>query len=231
MGFSLWVCPTFGVVVQQNRKSPSTVLTAHNGTGNRTFMCNRWLLVLYYIGCEKQRQYLCCSHMPINGFHHDLVQLYSWNKVIIIIIHSENQHVTQSNANLLAHQQSTMLLAFQYKQYDKSVQYQIQIHWNQTKLTHHGFQETTNADRAWDLTVFVDLINFDSFIRNRFEFEDIMLINFATDDQDVLVKNSLLKPVYKGRIYKKMKLWFYHSHRGETANPVLTRNVDMCTKA
>ena len=58
-----------------------------------------------------------------------------------------------------------------------------------------------------------------------------MLINFATDDQDVLVKNSLLKPVYKGRIYKKMKLWFYHSHRGETANPVLTRNVDMCTKA
>ena len=28
------------MVVQQNRKSPSTVLTAHNGTGNRTFMCN-----------------------------------------------------------------------------------------------------------------------------------------------------------------------------------------------
>ena len=29
------------MVVQQNRKSPSTVLTAHNSTGNRTFMCNR----------------------------------------------------------------------------------------------------------------------------------------------------------------------------------------------
>ena len=28
------------MVVQQNRKSPSTVLTAHNSTGNRTFMCN-----------------------------------------------------------------------------------------------------------------------------------------------------------------------------------------------
>ena len=41
MGFSLWVCPTFGEIVQQNRKSPSTVLTAHNSTGNRTFMRNR----------------------------------------------------------------------------------------------------------------------------------------------------------------------------------------------
>ena len=40
MGFSLWVCPTFGVIVQQNRKSPSTILTAHNSTGNRTFRCN-----------------------------------------------------------------------------------------------------------------------------------------------------------------------------------------------
>ena len=29
------------MIVQQNRKLPSTVLTAHNGTGNRTFMCNR----------------------------------------------------------------------------------------------------------------------------------------------------------------------------------------------
>ena len=28
------------MVVQQNRKSPSTVLTAHNSTGNRTSMCN-----------------------------------------------------------------------------------------------------------------------------------------------------------------------------------------------
>ena len=36
----MWVCPTIGVIVQQNRKSPSTVLTAHNSTGNRTFMCN-----------------------------------------------------------------------------------------------------------------------------------------------------------------------------------------------
>ena len=40
MGFSLWVCPTFGEIVQQNQKSPSTVLTAHNSTGNRTFMRN-----------------------------------------------------------------------------------------------------------------------------------------------------------------------------------------------
>ena len=31
------------MIVQQNRKSPSTVLTAHNGTGNRTFMCNTML--------------------------------------------------------------------------------------------------------------------------------------------------------------------------------------------
>ena len=30
------------MIVQQNRKSPSTVLTAHNGTGNRTFMCQKW---------------------------------------------------------------------------------------------------------------------------------------------------------------------------------------------
>ena len=29
------------MVVQQNRKSPSTVLTAHNSTGNRNSMCNR----------------------------------------------------------------------------------------------------------------------------------------------------------------------------------------------
>ena len=28
------------MVVQQSRKSPSTVLTANNSTGNRTFMCN-----------------------------------------------------------------------------------------------------------------------------------------------------------------------------------------------
>ena len=66
-----------------------------------------------------------------------------------------------------------------------------------------GFQETANADSAWDLTVFADLINFANFIRNRFEFEDIMLINFATDGQDVLVKHSLLKPVYKGQTNKK----------------------------
>ena len=30
------------MIVQQNRKSPSTVLTAHNSTGNRTSMCNTW---------------------------------------------------------------------------------------------------------------------------------------------------------------------------------------------
>ena len=39
--FALWVCPTFGEIIQQNRKSPSSVLTAHNNTGNRTFMCNK----------------------------------------------------------------------------------------------------------------------------------------------------------------------------------------------
>ena len=33
------------MVVQQNRKSPSTVLTAHNSTGNRTFMCNSPVLL------------------------------------------------------------------------------------------------------------------------------------------------------------------------------------------
>ena len=31
--------------MQQNRKSPSTVLTAHNSTGNRTFMCNICLML------------------------------------------------------------------------------------------------------------------------------------------------------------------------------------------
>ena len=41
LGFSLWVCPTFGEIIQQNRKSPSTVLSAHNSTGNRTSMCNK----------------------------------------------------------------------------------------------------------------------------------------------------------------------------------------------
>ena len=29
------------MVVQQNRKSPSTVLTANNSTGDRTSMCNK----------------------------------------------------------------------------------------------------------------------------------------------------------------------------------------------
>ena len=61
-----------------------------------------------------------------------------------------------------------------------------------------AFQETAYSDRAWDLKVFANLINFANFIRNRFEFKDIMLINFATDGQDVLVKNSLLILVYKG---------------------------------
>ena len=36
----MWVCPTFGEIIQQNRKSPSTALTAHDSTGNRTVMCN-----------------------------------------------------------------------------------------------------------------------------------------------------------------------------------------------
>ena len=47
-----------------------------------------------------------------------------------------------------------------------------------------AFQETANSDRAWDLTVFANLINFANFIKKRFEFDDIMLINFATDVQD-----------------------------------------------
>ena len=54
---------------------------------------------------------------------------------------------------------------------------------------------------TWDLTVFADLINFASFIRNRFEFEDILLI-FPTDGKEVLVRKSLLKPVYKGHTNK-----------------------------
>ena len=41
LGFSLGVCPTFGEIIQQNQKSPSTGLTAHNSTGNRTAMCNK----------------------------------------------------------------------------------------------------------------------------------------------------------------------------------------------
>ena len=81
MGFSLWVCPTFGVVVQQNRKSPSTVLTAHN---NRTFMCNRCCVFYFWCSCFcyrikcDQRQLLkplkplvyccilCCSHTMLS---------------------------------------------------------------------------------------------------------------------------------------------------------------------
>ena len=55
-----------------------------------------------------------------------------------------------------------------------------------------GFQETANAGRARDLTALADLINFASFIRNRFE--DIKLINFATESQDVYVKKCMPKP-------------------------------------
>ena len=66
-----------------------------------------------------------------------------------------------------------------------------------------GFQETANAVELEILRYFADLINFANFIGNRFEFDDIMLINFATDGQDVLVKNSLLKPIYEGQTNKK----------------------------
>ena len=41
------------MVVQRNRKSPSTVLTAHNSTGNRTSMCNNgisWKLEGSFVG-------------------------------------------------------------------------------------------------------------------------------------------------------------------------------------
>ena len=39
------------MIVQQNRKSPSTVLTAHNSTGDRTFMCNNIKVIdsLYFL--------------------------------------------------------------------------------------------------------------------------------------------------------------------------------------
>ena len=67
----------------------------------------------------------------------------------------------------------------------------------------HGFSRELIQIEPWDLTVFANLIKFANFIRNRFEFEDIMLINFVTDGQDLLVKNSLLKPVYKGQTNKK----------------------------
>ena len=88
------------------------------------------------------------------------------------------------------------------------------------------FQETANADRAWDLTVFADLINFANFIRNRLEFEDIISINFAADGQDVLVKNSLLKPVYQGQINKKSEtliLPFPSRRDGKSCSPVELR--------
>ena len=65
-----------------------------------------------------------------------------------------------------------------------------------------GFQETANAVELEILRYFAALIKFANFIENRFEFDDIMLIYFATDGQDVLVKNSLLKPIYKGQTNK-----------------------------
>ena len=65
-----------------------------------------------------------------------------------------------------------------------------------------GFQETANSDSAWDLTLFADLINFANFIRNRVEFEDIMLINFATDGQDELVKILSLNQYIRDRLIK-----------------------------
>ena len=92
---------------------------------------------------------------------------------------------------------------YNIQQYDKSVQYHYKITVIKQNWLFMAFQETANSDSAWDLTIFANLINFANFIRNRFEFEDIMLINFATDGQDVLVENSLLKLVYKGQTNKK----------------------------
>ena len=41
--------PTFAEIIQQTRKSPSNVLTAHNSTGNRTAMCNKVIWKIYEI--------------------------------------------------------------------------------------------------------------------------------------------------------------------------------------
>ena len=101
------------------------------------------------------------------------------------------------------YEQTSRMQCYNIKQYAyfNSARSQIQNQWNhQTKLT---LKRTANADRACDLTVFADLINFASFKRNRFEFEDIMMINVVTDGPDVLVKNVLLKRVYKGQTNNK----------------------------
>ena len=69
--FSLWVCPTFGGIAQQNRKSPSTVLTAHNGTGNHTFMRNNvWYQSIGY----RSSFYLIYNVLPKSTYNKNIRQ-------------------------------------------------------------------------------------------------------------------------------------------------------------
>ena len=51
-------------------------------------------------------------------------------------------------------------------------------------------------------------MNLASFRINRDEFDDIILMNLATDGQEDLVKNDLLKSVYNGQTNKK---WYSDS--------------------
>ena len=56
LGFSLWVWPTIREIAQQNLKSPSTVLTAHNSTATvllcvtvtRVSVCSKILRKQFY---------------------------------------------------------------------------------------------------------------------------------------------------------------------------------------
>ena len=54
------------MIVQQNRKSPSTVLTAHNSTGNRTFMCNNDLLNIDNPFFEGMVNRICPPELQLN---------------------------------------------------------------------------------------------------------------------------------------------------------------------
>ena len=55
------------MVVQQNRKSPSTVLTAHNSTGNRTFMCSSRISLVPYAMARMTRERR--GHRPLGQSH------------------------------------------------------------------------------------------------------------------------------------------------------------------
>ena len=66
-----------------------------------------------------------------------------------------------------------------------------------------AFQEAANTYRACDLALFAFVTNLASLIRNPLEFEDIMLINFASDGQEIFFKQSLLKPLYMGHTNRK----------------------------